>query len=117
LNSIPVPASDFSNTTKGTEFGHVLTTIYPTPCAQSGWLGLGELAKLVPLSTDRFSKVECTPVGIRFAVIGTPGETVDVTAIDANGIVRKKSIQISQRLSQHYISFGDETLGPLDVFY
>jgi len=46
-----------------------------------------------------------------------PGETVDVTAVDANGIVRIKSVQISQRLSQHYISFGDETLGPVDVFY
>ena len=117
FDSIPVPASDFSNTTKGKEFGHVLTTIYPPPCAQSGWLGLGELAKLVPLSTDRFPKVGCTPVGIRVAVIGTPGETVDVTAVDANGIVRKKSVQISQRLSQHYVSFGDETLGPVNAFY
>ena len=102
---IPIPASDFSNTDMGTEFGHVITTLYPSQCA-SGWLALGELTKLVPLSTDRFPGIECTPAGIRFTVLGSPGETVDVTAVDADGIVRTKSVMISQYLSRQIIFFG-----------
>ena len=102
---IPIPASDFSNTTIGTDFGHVITTVYPSHC-ESGWLALGELTKLVPLSTYRFPKIQCTPMGIRFAVVGSPREIIDVTAIDEGGVVRTKSVRISQHLSPKTISFG-----------
>ena len=106
-DGIPIPASDFSNTTIGTEFGHVVTTVYPSPC-ESGWLALGELRKLVPLSTDRFPKIECTPMGIRFAVIGAVEEVIHVTVVDARGIVRSKSVKFGQHLSRQTISFGTD---------
>jgi hypothetical protein len=105
-DSIPTPVSDFSNTTIGSEFGHVITTVYPSPCAESGWLALGELSKLVSLSTARFPKIECTRTGIQFSIIGSPGETLDVAVVDANGIVRIKRVQMS--LSQQTISFGGD---------
>ena len=110
-DGIPIPASDFSNTTMGTEFGHVITTLYPLHC-ESGWLALGELAKLVPLSTNRFPEIQCTQMGIRFTVRGSPGESIDVTVVDAGGIVRTKSVQFFQDLFRQTISFGADGFTP-----
>ena len=110
-DGIPIPASDFSNTTMGTEFGHVITTLYPLHC-ESGWLALGELAKLVPLSTNRFPEIQCTQMGIRFTVRGSPGESIDVTVVDAGCIVRTKSVQFFQDLFRQTISFGADGFTP-----
>ena len=87
------PASDATNTTGGTDFAPVVTTVWPDACA-SGWLLLGELEKYVSLARARFPRAACTDAGVAFAVAGSPGERVAVTAIDAAGVVRVVQVAI-----------------------
>eukprot|EP00117_Sycon_ciliatum_P018384 scpid44594/ scgid17018/ len=58
-----------------------LTMVWPVLCP-SGWLLLGELGKYVPLSAQRFpSQYACITEGISFDVVGSPDESVTVTAL------------------------------------
>jgi len=74
-----LPASDFSNTTGGTEYRPVVTTVW-SECPNH-WILLGELTKYVSLSDKRFSPPECLSSGVSTNVTGAHGEHVEVWAL------------------------------------
>jgi hypothetical protein len=77
--TIAAPASDFSNTTGGTQYSPVLTTAWPKTCAI---MLLGDLTKYIAMSTVRFTAVKCTAAGgVEAMVHGAAGEIVPATLI------------------------------------
>ena len=101
--AILIPASDFSNTEMGTDFGHVVTTVYPM--CSSGWRVLGELTKLVSLSPARFGEIICYKDGVKMGVVGTKGEIVDISAVDPKGIIQRVQIELTSDTMQR-VFFG-----------
>jgi len=84
------PASDMSNTTGGTNYAPTTLTVYPVRAGQQSLI-LGELAKFVPLSPQRFLQV----LDDAFTVRGAAGETVTVYAVNfTSQTVMKKHVVI-----------------------
>lgn len=79
---VVLPASDFSNVTGGSDFAPALTTL--TPLCDNGHALLGDLTKLVPLSSARFVDLQCTRHGIAASLVGAPHEQVPLTYLRPN---------------------------------
>ena len=70
------PATDSGNS----RYTPTITSIWQA-CPESRWILLGELDKYVPVSPQRFQKIECTKKAISITITGTPGEVVGITAL------------------------------------
>eukprot|EP00929_Paragymnodinium_shiwhaense_P062134 TRINITY_DN31017_c0_g1_i1.p1 TRINITY_DN31017_c0_g1~~TRINITY_DN31017_c0_g1_i1.p1 ORF type:complete len:815 (-),score=114.77 TRINITY_DN31017_c0_g1_i1:44-2446(-) len=73
------PASDWTNTTGGTDMRPVVTTV--VPLCPSRWALLGDMGSYVALSEARFRSVTCTQDGISFVVLGSADEAVRLTLL------------------------------------
>ena len=80
-----LPRSDLTNVTGGTDYAPEVTTVW-TLCA-SGTTLLGELAKYVPLSPNRFATNVCTGRGAQASLTGSPHEVVTLTVLQKGRIV------------------------------
>ena len=62
---------------------HVFDLLTLSPVLDGGWVLLGELGAYVSVSRDRFERIDVTPSGasLRVSLLGSQGETVDVTAL------------------------------------
>mmetsp|Transcript_37414 Transcript_37414/g.82037 ORF Transcript_37414/g.82037 Transcript_37414/m.82037 type:complete len:879 (-) Transcript_37414:48-2684(-) len=105
-DDIFLPAGDFSDTEKGSNYKHAVTSVY-RKCS-SGWRLLGELSKLVSLSAARFPRIRCNGSGVALTVVGSPGEEIEVTAIDPRGFVRVKTIAL-ERSEEYSLEFQTDS--------
>ena len=80
-----LPQSDLTNVTGGTDYSPEVTTVW-TLCA-SGTTLLGELAKYIPLSPNRFAANVCTDQGAHARLVGSPHEVVTLTIVQKGKIV------------------------------
>ncbi|CAK0845740.1 unnamed protein product [Prorocentrum cordatum] len=113
--ALPIPKSDWSNTTGGTNYAPIVITVFPV-CA-SGWALLGDLTKYVAVSTVRFQNVVCTAKGISAVVLGLPGEIVTVTFLKPHGesTVASESLELTLAIPSHGSASLDLPRGPSDV--
>jgi len=107
--TLELPASDFFNTTGGTEYRPAVSTVW-SECPNH-WILLGELSKYVALSDKRFSSLECLESGVSTNVTGSVGEKVELWALQpvAAGdgstqlIVKKKNVVIGRNGSERIV--------------
>lgn len=69
----------------GFDYG-ALTYHVVAPVLSNGWAVLGETAKFVPMSEQRVRSVVVKERGVVLHVVGMPGETVTVSALEPGGI-------------------------------
>ena len=70
-------------------------TLFWQNCIESKWFLLGELDKYVPLSPARFKNFACTASGVSTIVMGAPGETVELTALEPTTDGNYKAVVIN----------------------
>lgn len=69
--------------------------VHTVPVLSNGWVLLGETAKYVSISPDRFARVSPAPPGfdgIFVQLLGAPSEAVSVAYVPAAGIVKVASL-------------------------
>ena len=101
LGVFEVPAAPASDSGQS-RYIPTVTSVWQA-CPGSRWILLGELDKYVPVSPERFQKVECTDRAISITITGVLGEEVEVTALrpgPSHGVLKytvvKRSVKISQ---------------------
>jgi hypothetical protein len=94
--------SDGSVCQTGQKVMNVTTTCFPAewyaiaPTLHNGWILLGEITKLMPISNVRISSVEITASGITIAIKGAPSETVEFGAVPpGQGLPTYKSVVVA----------------------
>ncbi|CAE8598043.1 unnamed protein product, partial [Polarella glacialis] len=90
---LPVTTGDTSKETGCVR--HNFTLFAASPVLSSGWTLLGDLSKFVPVSPQRFVMAESQETGLRFDVIGHPGEVVPVSMVTETGIVLVWDIHVT----------------------
>lgn len=78
LSVFDAPVSPDSS--PGSDFTPCVTSVWQS-CEESGWIFLGDLNVYTSVSPARFSKVSCTISGVIVALVGSPGEAVELTAL------------------------------------
>jgi len=95
LEVFQAPAAPSTNL-PGSEYIPTITSV-SMACSKSRWILLGELDKYVPVSPERFQKVECTAKAMNITLAGTAGEEVEVTVLRPKGSMTKSDYTVIKR--------------------
>ena len=61
--------------------------VAPVMTQHGGWVLLGEVSKLVPISADRIASVATTPQGMVIHIVGAGGERVEMLCAKTGGTI------------------------------
>ena len=73
----------------------------------NGWVLLGDMAKYVPLSAQRFQKIEVTTDGMNVVVNGAPNESIVVTFLTQEKTILKISVNFNENGDSQTISVSN----------
>ena len=94
---------------------HVFDLLALAPVVH-GWVLLGEVGAYVRVSRDRFERVDFSPSGIEATVVGSEGETVEVTALQpkagtaaADWVVLVQRVTFPREGGKAVVTFGSDS--------